>query len=275
MAELQSPGVELRDDGSGLIRFESYGVRIDVDVDDIGLVHSVLPMLPPGWQPAPDSFADAQFVVFGSGEGLYVVRGENTGRIPQAVDLDVAMSLLEGHIRMFVASWAPERIFVHAGVVAHDGRALVIPGESFSGKTTLVAALVRAGASYLSDEFAVLDADGFVHPYPKPLWLRSRTGGPTAEVTADALGGTTADTRIPVALVAVTRYVPGARWDPAPLSAGQAALALLSDTVPAQERPAEALHVLRRVAERCACVQSSRDEADEIVAPLLSLLDAS
>jgi hypothetical protein len=42
---------------------------------------------------------------------------------------------------------------------------MVLPGKSFAGKTTLVAALVRAGAEYWSDEYAVLDANGDVHPY--------------------------------------------------------------------------------------------------------------
>ena len=48
----------------------------------------------------------------------------------------------------------------------------MLPAPSFGGKTTLVAALVRAGAIYYSDEFAVLDEQGFVHPYAKPLSIR-------------------------------------------------------------------------------------------------------
>ena len=39
-----------------------------------------------------------------------------------------------------------------------------------SGKTTLVAGLVRAGARYLSDEAAAIDPDTLlVHPFPKAL----------------------------------------------------------------------------------------------------------
>jgi uridine kinase len=41
---------------------------------------------------------------------------------------------------------------------------IAIPGRSFSGKTSLVTALVRAGAVYYSDEFAVIDRDGLVRP---------------------------------------------------------------------------------------------------------------
>ena len=36
-----------------------------------------------------------------------------------------------------------------------------------------MAALIEAGAVYYSDEFAVVDPDGWVYPYPQPLGLRS------------------------------------------------------------------------------------------------------
>ena len=45
-----------------------------------------------------------------------------------------------------LAEHAVDRIFLHCGVIAIDGRALLLPGRSFAGKTTLTAALVRAGA---------------------------------------------------------------------------------------------------------------------------------
>jgi hypothetical protein len=66
-----------------------------------------------------------------------------------------------------VAENARRWIFVHAGVVAWRGQAIVIPGATQSGKTSLVAALVRAGAEYFSDEYAVFDARGRVHPLPR------------------------------------------------------------------------------------------------------------
>jgi hypothetical protein len=53
------------------------------------------------------------------------------------------------------------------------GRAVILPGRSMSGKTSLVAALVKAGATYFSDEYAVLDKLGMVHPYIKTLSLRT------------------------------------------------------------------------------------------------------
>ena len=90
---------------------------------------------------------------------------------------------------MYIALHAPNHVFVHAGVVGVEDRAIVLPGRSFAGKTTLVAALVKAGAEYWSDEYAVLDADGLVHPYPKPLSVRINDTRETDEQPVESLGG--------------------------------------------------------------------------------------
>ncbi len=63
-------------------------------------------------------------------------------------------------------------LVVHAGCVATEGRAIPLPGRSGAGKSTLVAALVRGGFDYLSDEYAALDPEtGLIHPYSLPLKL--------------------------------------------------------------------------------------------------------
>ena len=53
---------------------------------------------------------------------------------------------------------------------------------------TQTVALGRAGALYYSDEYAPLDGEGFVHPYPKPLSLRK--GGGHIDHDVASLGGT-------------------------------------------------------------------------------------
>lgn len=61
---------------------------------------------------------------------------------------------------------------VHAASVSLGGRAVVIPGRSGAGKTTLALALALAGWTYLSDEVAAIGPGGdVVHPYPRPLAL--------------------------------------------------------------------------------------------------------
>src|SRR5262249_55094696 len=90
--------------------------------------------------------------------------------LSRAMKLDLLRSFLESR----VATHAASVIFVHAGVVEWRGQAILLPGRSRSGKTTLVTALLRAGAKYYSDEFAVLDDSGRVYPWPRPLRVRRR-----------------------------------------------------------------------------------------------------
>ena len=61
-------------------------------------------------------------------------------------------------------------------MVGWHGRAILVPGHSFQGKSTLVQAFVAAGALYFSDELALIDGAGQVHPYPRPMMLRDGTG---------------------------------------------------------------------------------------------------
>jgi hypothetical protein len=63
---------------------------------------------------------------------------------------------------------------IHAGVVAVDGHAVILPARPDSGKTTTVAGLTRAGFSYLTEEVALLDIrTGIVDPFPRPLMMES------------------------------------------------------------------------------------------------------
>jgi hypothetical protein len=72
------------------------------------------------------------------------------------------------------AEHSNEHLLFHAGSVAVGGAAVLLPAASGGGKSTLVTALVRAGAQYLSDELIALTfADGRVLPYPKPLAIKA------------------------------------------------------------------------------------------------------
>lgn len=66
---------------------------------------------------------------------------------------------------------ACDHFAVHAAVVADRDRVIALPADTGGGKTTLAAALALGGFSYVSDEALVLDDDGKVIPYPKPLAL--------------------------------------------------------------------------------------------------------
>ena len=133
-----------------------------------------------------------------------------------------------------VAQRSRQMLFVHAGVVGWRGLAIVIPGRSHTGKSTLVAELVRRGAVYYSDEFAVLDDTGRVHPYRRPLVLR---GESTAAARSPPRAGGCADG------AAADRprswpdaYQPGATWRPTVVRGARAVLPLIDGTVLAPAR---------------------------------------
>ena len=65
----------------------------------------------------------------------------------------------------------PDHLVFHAGAVARNGRAVVLPGSSNRGKSTLTTALVGAGYDYLTDEAAAVDTAGVVHPFAKAIAL--------------------------------------------------------------------------------------------------------
>ena len=75
-------------------------------------------------------------------------------------------------VRILVAEFAPKNVFIHAGSVGWRGRAIILPGNSHFGKTTLVAELARSGAEYYSDEYAIIDEAGLVHPFARKLTMR-------------------------------------------------------------------------------------------------------
>lgn len=221
-------------------------------------------VLPPGWKPRDASGSSGDIA------GYFGLRETDSEGYEVTVDgvpwlehasLDVAVGMLDAQIRICVATNARERIFVHAGVVAQGGAAVVIPGESFSGKTTLVSAMVQLGATYYSDEYAVLDDRGRVHPYPRRLSIRGSDGSATRERHVSELGGVAAEDSADLAAVVITRYRPGAEWKPRRLSTGQGVLALLANTVPAQERPQESLRALTRAAARAIVLDGDRGEA--------------
>ena len=156
-----------------------------------------------------------------------------------------------------------------------QGRAIVLPGRSFAGKTTLVAALVKAGAEYWSDEYAVLDADGLVHPYPKPLSVRIKGTHETDEQPVETLGGRAGDRALSVAVIAFMSYHPGASWALSPRTAGEGAVKLLEHSIAARSRPAQVLAAVRRAATNAVVLEGERGEAGQAASALLSQQPAS
>jgi hypothetical protein len=250
---------------------ESFGTRVRVRSTDASAVTELLRRIPT--DRVGQSVDDVQCVLSAIAEeddcfGVYV--GQD--RFAQPQGLDEIAAALESTLSLFVAEHAPDRVFLHAGCVAWNGRAILVPGRSFSGKSTLVAAFLRAGATYYSDEYAVLDENGLVYPFPRLLSIRRADAALPAKVSHEAYSASVGVGPIEVACVVHTSYDSeraGRPWRPRRLTPGRLTLALLDNAVPARNRPDSTLRAIKRVAERASGLAGARGEADSVVAYLL------
>jgi len=254
--------------------FTSYGLRIGIRVNQPEVLEQLTEYLPPGWKPSAARVVDRLYSLKIGGSVRPGIRNFHllyTGpsRLARTMVLEGILEALDFDLQLYVAERARRRVFIHAGVVGWRERAIVIPGMSHAGKTTLVAALVRAGATYYSDEYAVFDAQGRVHPYARPLGIRDASGDRPRRCPVRELGGTPGSKPLAVGLVAVSEYREGGRWRPRALSPGQGALALLENTVSARRRPRAALEVLQQVVSQAPVLKGPRGEAEEAARDML------
>lgn len=261
------------------IAINSYGVRIGLRVNEPRYLAAMIDRLPPGWKPAssPVVVNIYSLMMMSNANPPSNVRRFNLlyaggTRAARSLDPELVLKTFESDVQLYVGILARRRIFVHAGVVEWKGQAIVIPGYSMSGKTTLTAELVRAGATYYSDEYAVLDERGRVHPYARPLGVRGPVAGELTRLKAEALGGRVGVKPLPVRMIVVSKYEAGARWRPRRLSAGRGALEVLANTVPARTRPEESLTSIRQAVTNATIFKGRRGEARETAEFILQSL---
>jgi hypothetical protein len=240
-------------------------------VSTAGVLERIHARLPPGWQFEQSPMVERLYsFVIGAGEARPGVRHlsllygdlQNLARTGSGDEL---LEAFESDVNVYIAQATRRWFFVHAGVVAWKGRAIVIPGRSFSGKTVLVKEFLRAGATYYSDEFAVFDECGQVHPFPRSLAIRQGEPPTRTRVPAEDLGSQTGVQPLPVGTVLLTRYRAGARWRPRTLSWGKGTLGLLANSLSARSRPKLTMATLGKAVCRARILSGTRGEASETV----------
>src|SRR5215467_6660779 len=260
--------------------FTSHGVRVGLRVNDKAILADLVARLPPDAKAATARSVDHLYSVTGFTNGAHGrVRRFNLGywnlaRFARTRTFADLLNEFESHLQLTVAEYAPRRIFVHAGTVAWKEKAILIPGASFSGKSSLVAELLRAGATYFSDEYAVIDARGRVHPYARDLRIRSTPSGGVKRMRAADFGAQIGSKPMPIALVLSTSFK-GVRFRPRELTRGQAVLELLRNTVSARSQPEMGLAYLTKALERASMWKGARGEASEMVEWILKSAESA
>ncbi len=254
------------------MQFETYGVRIEIRTDAPELWDLLTPMLPPIREASTLCGSD-RIYTFRRGSAHHRLHA-NGRLLLESADWDDLIERLENDIQIFLGDRSPNMVYLHAGAVAWQGRAIVVPGTSYSGKSTLVAALLRAGATYYSDEYAVLDAGGRVHPYPRLLSLRQPAGKSLRQAAAE-LGAATGRTAIAPAVFLFTTFKTQASWAPRALDVSQAILETVRHCVPIRRKPGASLDAITRALSQAALLAGPRGEADATAQAVLQRLSSA
>jgi Rps23 Pro-64 3,4-dihydroxylase Tpa1-like proline 4-hydroxylase len=259
------------------VAFSCYGVEIRiVDAAGTDICRRLQDALPPEFAvPSPPGSTVVSYVVTA---GIPPTTADQLAyRIARdGIDLfadqteEGAFEWLREDIDSTVVQRSRQMLFVHAGVVGWRGRAIVIPGPSHAGKSTLVAELVRRGAVYYSDELAVLDETGRVHPYRRTPVLRDDEPKPQdlRLVREDE-----PPQPLPIGLIVEGAYRPGVTWRPTVVRGARAVLPLIDGTVLACQDIARTLRIAARVAPTVVTLRGLRSEAADVAAHLLDFVD--
>src|SRR5687768_4718803 len=188
------------------IVIESYGVRVKLQASDPELLTAAE-------ERARRALLDrVKILEIADAEHSYGLATDETGYVflfqnGIQITFDKSQTRLlkffDSMLRITVAEHAVGWVFIHAGVVSWKDRAIVLPANSFQGKTTLVAELVKNGADYYSDEYAVIDEHGLVHPFARELSIRYVESGTVREqsVPVETLGGRSGSKPVQIGLV--------------------------------------------------------------------------
>lgn len=258
---------------SPVLRLSAFGAVMEIACADPAARLACRTALPAYWQPAHGAAPDVRFSLTVSDprpDGAPRFRlAEDGTRLGDGITTAQLTAFLARRMDYQLGAFARDCAFLHAGVVLHEGRAILLPGPSRAGKSTLTAALVRAGATYVSDDVAVLDREGRVSLLSRPLTLRTDMAGTAA------LPGTTGtavlhEGTVPVGAVLALVFRDGASpLDVRPLSAGEAVLHLVAHAMNGRHQPEAVLASCGAAVLPAWCAQGERGEADAAARQIL------
>lgn len=191
---------------------------------------------------------------------------EISGTLEQpVVSIDSARSSegwdrIESSLSLFAAEHLQDLVALHAALIVTESGAIVFPGRTHSGKSTLAAAAQLRGLRVLSDEYTLVDtATGFVQGWPRPLRIRTPRG--IERICLDDHEQSLAFESHPVLLVADLRFQPQPEHI-VEISRADMAMHLLENTVCAKFRPEDSFRAALAVTKDSVCLGGRRAEAE-------------
>ncbi len=202
-------------------------------------------------------------------EGIIILRDDSSEITADSVE--TAIPLLQSAIDESVVGRSAEVAFVHAGVVAVGNAGVLLPGISHAGKSTLVAELVRLGATYFSDEYAVIGVDGSVYPYPRAIMLRNGVPVQRPVLPAEMAAVVGTGSVFPL-LVLMLRYVEGEHFQVRRITHAESLMILLQSTPQVLADSPHIFQPLSRVAASAVTFSGVRGEASQAAQHIFALV---
>jgi len=174
-------------------------------------------------------------------------------------------------------------LLVHAGAVVKNGRAILLPGKSESGKTTLTLGLMNHGYKHLTDEVGAIHHEtAEVVPFQRPIYVwtwsrplrqevsksfktyRYRDEGHRWQYIVPQDGAVMPrDARWKVDWIIFPKYVPKSKVVLKPIGGARAAVALLQRCWNAQLFPDRGLKILTGLVRRARCYTLEMGDLEE------------
>ena len=259
------------------IGIEAFGVKIGITASDNEkeLIYSRLEeIFPNGYSEIDFSTCRHFFEIRKSAAGKFeFIKNGEFYESREAVE--DAVGLMRTEIRYTFSEFAVERVFLHAGAVAFKNSGIIFPGQSLSGKSSIVADLIRRGAEYYSDDYAILDENALLYPHPKKISLRDSKDNRfrQTDYPVEHFQAVTGVCEIPVKLIIITEYEEGKIWQPEKLSNGEAVMQILPHTIPIRHNPAFTLRTLDRLVRGATVFSGMRGDLDEFIPKLMKLFN--
>lgn len=268
------------------LRLLSFRARVRAERSEI--VDRLADLYPP--TPSLDVAGSCEISVLEqAGRYEIVVDGQTAGT---AASLAEAIGRVEYLVNHAAAVALADQILIHAGVVATraGGDAILLPGPSGRGKSTLVAGLCLSGFVYASDELAVVDpVTAAARPFAKAICLKEGGWRVIASAFVDASprlvvpgeGGMTryltppqlcrADASMRVRYVVLPRRSPGAATELAPIHRSEAIAELAEHALNLPRHGYRGVETVLQLAADAECYALTYDRLDGAIACLTEL----
>jgi HprK-related kinase A len=288
------PGVQ-----GAVVRIGCFAIAISMPTRETGLINEIIDFYGPypraAWSELPDFVIELRYRGFGLLRRQ--VQAYLDGHVRyQAAAARMGLPMLESGLNWLVWTSTARFLLVHAAVLEREGAALVMPGPSGVGKSTLCAALVARGWRLLSDEVAMIrPRDGLLQPYPRPISLKNESIEMIARMAPDAhfsrrfdgtIKGTVAFMRAPPQAIAradvparprvvvFPRYAALAPVEVAPLEKAQAFMRLVDHSSNYLTLLETGFDTLAFLVEACDHYTLSYGALDEAASQIESLMPA-